>query len=132
MENKHQEINPATRQASSSNIFDIPFTDEKFDLAEMLSNRDYYFPANTSIFDVTGAPSSSVVLPSALQPQSEPFVPADPALEVTSEIITTLSTPDDSSMISCSSYETVTEEQVSIRIGKDGEEEKVDDKNKKL
>nr|WAJ60206.1 WRKY family protein 14 [Heracleum moellendorffii] len=112
-------------------MFDIPFNNEKFDLVEMLSNRDYYIPTNTSIFDVIGAPSS-VVLPSALQPQPEPFVPA-PALEVTSEINNTPATPNNSSMISSSSNETVAEDQVSKRIGKDVEEEKlVEDKNKKL
>lgn len=126
-----QQINPATSQASSSNIFDIPFNGENFHLVERLSNHDYYFPTNTSIFDVVGAPYSSVVLPSAhLQPQPEPFVPA-PALGVTSEIINTPESLDDSSMISSSSNETVTEDQVSKRIGEYGQEEKVDNKNKK-
>lgn len=126
-----QQINPATHQASSSDIFDtVPFNSENFDLVEMLSNRDYYhFPTNTSIFDVVGAPSSGVLQPIALQPQPQPFVPA-PALGVTSEIV---NTPDSSSMNSSSSNETVTQDQISKRIGKDGEEEiKVQDKNKKL
>lgn len=126
-----QIINPATHQASSSDVFDIPFTNENFDLVEMLSNRDYYFPANSSIFDVVGAPSSGVLQPSAFQPQPEPFVPAPPR-GVTSEIINTMETPDSSSMNSSSSNETVTQDQVNKWTGKHREEQKVEHKNKKL
>ncbi|XP_074323665.1 uncharacterized protein LOC141660572 [Apium graveolens] len=125
-----QIINPPTHQASSSDIFDIPFNTESFGLAEMLRNRDFYFPTNTSIFDF-GAPSSVVQLPGALQPQPEPFVPA-PALGVTSQIINTHATPDSSSMNSSSSNETVTGDQTSKQISHGLEEEKVQDKNKKL
>ncbi|XP_074323666.1 uncharacterized protein LOC141660573 [Apium graveolens] len=125
-----QIINPPTHQASSSDIFDIPFNTESFGLAEMLRNRDFYFPTNTSIFDF-GAPSSVVQLPGALQPQPEPFVPA-PALGVTSQIINTHATPDSSSMNSSSSNETVTGDQISKQISHGLEEEKVQDKNKKL
>ncbi|XP_074323663.1 uncharacterized protein LOC141660570 [Apium graveolens] len=125
-----QIINPPTHQASSSDIFDIPFNTESFGLAEMLRNRDFYFPTNTSIFDF-GAPSLVVQLPGALQPQPEPFVPA-PGLGVTSQIINTHATPDSSSMNSSSSNETVTGDQISKQISHGLEEEKVQDKNKKL
>lgn len=130
MENKNQNAinNPDGNAIYGEQINRPTWVDENFDLMDMLTEQDYYFPTNRSIFDVIG-PSSSVLLPQALEPQSFELAPA---AGVTSEIVNTpaIPTPENSSRISRSSNDTATEDQVSKQIGEDGYG-KVD-KNKKL
>ncbi|KAL1806744.1 hypothetical protein ACET3Z_029812 [Daucus carota] len=109
------------------NIFDMPDIDvEKYDFMEMLRTQNYYFPPTTSIFDLLGGPSPSI---GPLQPQQL----AAAAVGTSSDMpVLTPVTPNNSSSISSSSNEAVTEDQISIKTGEDDEEHKPEQKNKRL
>lgn len=114
--------------SSSTNIFGMPCEDdaEKYDFMEILRAQNYYFPPTTSIFDLLGTPA---IMP----PQPQPTLSyAAAAVGDSSERAHTPVTPNHSSSISSSSNEAVTEDQISNKTGEDDEEQKPEQKNKRL